>query len=90
MFTAAIKAHIALINAMLTSTEDKSYEEEEDKEEMEEMEEKEKEVNEPTITAMLLQKSVAIHNNGKLLMIEASIRRCKELQLCLLLNQSRN
>ncbi len=91
LFTAAIKAHVALIDAMLASIDDEADEEEEDKEENEEMEEKEKEVNEPMTTAIPMQKCAATNKNGKCLMIETSARRCKDLllQLCLLLNQSR-
>jgi hypothetical protein len=81
MSTAAIKAHVALINAMLASADDKADEEEEAKEENDEIEEKEKESNEPPMTAMLPRKKCAIHKNGKCLMMEASGRRCKDLLL---------
>ncbi len=64
MSTAAIKAHVALINATLASADDKADEEEEAKEENDEIEEKEKESNEPPMTAMLPRKSAQCVKTG--------------------------
>ena len=75
VFTAAIKAHVASIDATLASADDESDE----KEEVDE--EEEKDASKPT----------TIRKNGKRLIMEASARRCEDLllQLCLLHNQSR-